>query len=358
MKTVRHQTFGGPEVLSFENLPGPKSPQGDQVVVACRVSGVNFADTLKRRNLYPLLSDGGLGLDTGIDAGVNTGINTGMNSLAPVSLVPGFEASGVVQSVGENVVGFMPGDRVLVLVGGGCYADYVTVSQRNVYALPDEITFEQAVCLPYQGLTAYFMLLEALTDRTLPSVLVHAAAGGVGLFAVQLARLMGAGNIVGTVGSLQKADLLKDEGFAEAVVYTDHDWPERALAANGNAPYDLILDSVGGAVLSNSFSLLAPGGQVTVFGRTSGEAMLFDPVDLIMKNQAVRGFSLQPYASRHDLVEEGLLKLFDFVREDRLKPIITGRFALSQAAYAHKLMEERRTTGKIVLSADLDGAPE
>lgn len=330
MKAVRYHSFGGPEVLTLEEVP-LLPPGDDEVQVRCRVSGVNFGDTMKRRNVYP--------------------------QVAAMPAVPGVEAAGIVESVGRNVQGLAPGDRVLVIAQGGCYAQFVIASQRQVYRIPDEITFEQAVCLPGQGLTSYFMLEEALMDRTLPSVLVHAAAGGVGMFLVQLARLMGAGNIVGTVGSDAKARLLEEEGFADAVNYSDHDWVEQALAANGNAPYDLIFDSVGGSILSRSFSILAEGGQITVFGRASGESVLIDPVDLVMKNQSLRGFSLIPYVAKqanHDLVVEALAQLFEYIVEDRLKPKITGRFALSQAGFAHRLMEERKTTGKIVLSADLD----
>ena len=328
MKAVRYHHHGDPEVLRIEDIP-TENPRDDEVLVRSRVAGVNFADTLQRRNAYPA-------------------------DMAPqIPAVPGFEAAGEVEAVGRNVVDFMPADRVLVIARGGCYAQYVTAPSRYVFALPDEITYEQAVALPGQGLTAYFMLEEAMMERIFPSILIHAAAGGVGMLLLQLARLMGAGNVVGTVGSEAKVKLLEEEGLTPAIDYSQPDWAERVLEANGGSPYDLIFDSVGGAVLHNSLPLLAPGGQLTVFGRASGEPAVIDPIMLARQNQTVRGFSLYPYVEQRSLVEEALSELFGYVASDRLKLKITGRFGFGEAALAHRLLEERKTTGKIVLSADL-----
>ncbi|TCJ18370.1 quinone oxidoreductase [Rubrobacter taiwanensis] len=323
MKAVRVGEFGGPEVLEYTEVERPEPGQGE-VLIAVRSIGVNYADTMRRRDRYVLRQT--------------------------LPFVPGSEVAGVVEEIGAGVEGVRPGDRVVTLLGTGGYAEYAVAPARGLIPVPDGLDFDRAAAVPLQGLTAYHVLKTSGRLREGESVLVHAAAGGVGTLAVQMARLMGAGTIIATASSPEKLELARSLGAGALVNYTEEDWPERVREATGGRGADVILEMVGGDFPEKNLHCLAPFGRMVVFGAASGERGTIAPVDLMRKNQVVAGFFLPQIMRRPELLLPSLREILGWISAGSLKLTIGARFPLAHAAEAHRALEERRTTGKIILN--------
>ena len=242
MQAIRFHTIGGPEVLKLEDVEKPR-PGAGEALVRIHVAGVNFADTLLRRGRYARQPE--------------------------FPETPGFEAAGVVEEVGEGVGGALVGRRVAILGGQHCYAEYTVAPAGQLIFLPDQLSLEDGAAFPAQALTAYHMLYTA--DRVKPgmSVLVHAAAGGVGLQAIQMAKQAGA-RVFGTTSSEEKAKLARDMGADEVILYNKADFAERIKELTQGRGVDLVLDSVGRATFAGSLKCLAPFGHVILYGAASG----------------------------------------------------------------------------------------
>ena len=323
MKTIRFHEIGGPEVLRFEDVERPQMAP-NRVLVRIHAIGVNFADTLLRRGAY----------------------------LAQPKLpeTPGFEAAGVVEEVGENEDSNLLGQRVVVL-GERCYAEYVTALPSQLIRLPDEISFEQGAAFPVQALTAYHMLYT--TDRVGPgrTVLVHAAAGGVGLLAVQMAKLAGA-RVFGTTSSLEKAKVVQDAGADEIILYNETDFAEKVGQLTEQRGVDIVLDSVGRATFRESLASLAPFGHLISFGSASGRP---DPVDignLYARSLKVSAFWLFTVTRTPEVAQRGVRQVLEWIMRGKIDLRIGLKLPLEQAAVAHQRMEARQTTGKILLTTD------
>ncbi len=323
MKAILAEEFGEPDVLQYKEVERP-SPGPGKVLIEVRSIGVNYADTMRRRNQY----------------------------LVPQELpfVPGSEVAGTVAEVGEGVEGVSSGDRVMTLLGMGGYAPYAVAPLENLIPLPDGLDFDEAAAVPLQGLSAYHILKTSGRLARGESVLVHAAAGGVGTLAVQMAKLLGAGKVIATASTREKLELARDLGADVLVNYTDDDWPERVREATDGVGADVILEMVGGDFPEKNLSCLAPFGRMVVFGAASRDRGTLVPASLMNGNQTLTGFWLPPVMGRPDLAGNSLQDILGWVASGELRLTIGARYPLERAAEAHADLEGRRTTGKIILN--------
>ena len=323
MKTIRFYEVGGPEVLRYEDAERPLLTPG-RVLVRVHTIGVNFADTLLRRGAY----------------------------LAQPKLpeTPGFEAAGVVVEVGEGADAGLIGQRVVVL-GEHCYAEYVTASPSQLIVLPDNISFDLGAAFPVQALTAYHMLYTAAHVGQGDTVLIHAAAGGVGLLAVQMAKLAGA-RVFGTTSSMEKAKIVKDAGADEVILYTQTDFAERVAQLTHHRGVDLVLDSVGQETIPGSLASLAPFGHLISFGSASGRPDPIDVASLYARSLKVSAFWLFTVSRTPEIAQRGISRVLEWISDRKIHLRIGLKLPLEQAAEAHRRMEARQTSGKILLAVE------
>ena len=327
MKAIQMSRFGGPDVFEMVEVPTPEPGPG-QVLVRVRAAGVNLADTLMRENRYAITPE--------------------------LPTILGMEAAGTIESLGRGVYGVAVGARVAaplfaagVFFGG--YAEYVVIDAGLIVLLPDALSFEVATALMMQGLTALTLTKQAPPKGK--TVLVSAAAGGVGSLLIQLAKRAGAKTVIAAASTSEKLAFAASIGADVGVNYTEPNWVEQARAASdGNGP-DIIYESVGGEVTKSSLDLLAPLGQLVIYGALniqSFELGVPELLGLIFKNQSVSGFALVPLLTPESL-KAGLAELFGLAVNGQIKVVIGGTFSLEHAAEAHQALEGRRTTGKVVL---------
>jgi NADPH2:quinone reductase len=323
MKAIQVDEFGGSEVLKLVDVERP-SPGEDEVLIEVRSVGVNYADTMRRRNQYLVET--------------------------PLPFVPGSEAAGVVAEVGTDVEDAKEGDRVVTLLGTEGYAEYAVAPARNLIPIPKVMNFDEAAAIPLQGLTAYHVLKTSGMLEEGESVLVHAAAGGVGALAVQMAKLMKAGTVIATASTREKLDLAKSLGADVLINYTEEGWPEQVREATGGAGADVILEMVGGDFIQKNLQCLNTFGRMVVYGAASGERGSLVPMDLMYKNQTVVGFYLPRIMSRPELFVPSLQEILGWISSGDLKLSIGARYPLEKAREAHDALEGRQTMGKIVLN--------
>jgi len=277
-------------------------------------------------------------------------------ALTPVlPAILGHEVAGVIESTGDDVAGLAVGTRVAapLFAAGvwfGGYAEYVVIDSNVVVPLPDALSFDEAA-LMVQGLTALYLTKQAPPRGK--SVLVNAAAGGVGTLLVQLARRAGARTVVAAASTDHKLDIARGLGADAVVNYTHDDWVEQVRAVTGGAGADIIYESAGGEVTTASLEALAPLGEIVIYGALNIQSFALgvpELLRLIFGNQSVTGFALAPLLTAEGL-RSGLTELFELAVNGRLQVRIGGRFALDRVADAHRALEGRRTTGKIVLAA-------
>jgi NADPH:quinone reductase len=326
MNAIRLHGQGGPEMLTYERIPVPQPAPGE-VVIRTRATGVNFADVVRRRG-------GAYAVST------------------PLPYALGGEAVGVVEQVGEGVDPELLGRRVLVFPGQGSYAEFVAAPEMRVYPLPDTLPDAEALALFVQGLTAALILKRHVRMGRSDTVLVQAAAGGVGSIAVQLARHYGAHKVIGCASSAQKRALVLSLGADAAVDYSRAGWDEEVRALTNGQGVDVVMEVTGGAIARTSFSLLKTFGRVCAYGLTSEERWEIDTQSLCPKCAFVSGFWLRQYLDDKPLILAELGELASLVATGTLKIQIGGRFRLSDAASAHQALENRASTGKLILVPD------
>lgn len=323
MKATRVHKPGGPEVLRLEDVETPE-PGAGQVLIKVEAAGINYADT-----------------------GVRKGIRFGPHQ-AEMPLTPGFEVAGTVAALGEGVEAPLEGTRVVAVLESGGYAEYAIADAGMVLEIPEEVDFHTAsAALLVQGITAYGVLHDAARLQKGESVLVQAAAGGVGSLAVQFARLAGAGTILGTAGSAEKRDLVSSLGADYTIDYGREDWTKQVLEATGGSGVDVVLESVGGEAGSRAFECLAPLGRLVMFGAASGRPM--PPPDLMQLN--VKGQTLSGFGGpwiRPGRAQAAREEIFRYLRNGDLR-VVGSSFPLTGAAEAHRAIERRATVGKVIL---------
>jgi NADPH:quinone reductase len=323
MKQIIVNEFGGPEKLISHDVPMPSAGDG-QIVIKVEASGVNFSDAMQRRNQY----------------------------VHPVTLpyLPGFEVAGIVTELGKGVENISVGDRVVAMLpGGGGYAQYAVTPSYLAAVIPPTISAQESLALQVQGLSAYLMLKDGAKLQAGQTVLIQAAAGGVGTLLVQIAKQMGAGKIIATAGAVEKLAFAKSLGADELINYTESDWVQKVKDATGGKGVDLIIDSTGGEILRNSVNCLAPFGRLISFGNPTGGSTSIEAFTLVSDNLILQGFGLASYFEKPDLMQEAYQYLFSQTATGKLKVHVGQTFPLKDAAEAHKQMESRKTTGKTVL---------
>jgi NADPH2:quinone reductase len=313
MKVIQVNKFGGPEAMEFVDIADPM-PSGNQELITVTSIGVNYADTHQIENGY----------------------------LAPQSLplIPGLEVVGTTTS----------GRRVLASVETGGYAQKALANPAVVIDIPDGISDAQALCMLVQGSTAWHILKTLGHVKAGESVVIHAAAGGVGTIAVQLAKLWGA-TVIAVTSSDAKSQLVKSLGADFVVNAKSDDLASAMLTANNGKPIDLILEMVGGKTFDSSLAVLAPFGRLITYGNASRSAPRpIVPGTLITGTKTVTGFWLAHCFGHRELLNDVITELFTLVLSGKLRPVIGENFPLSQAAQAHRAMLARETTGKVTLN--------
>lgn len=316
MKAVRIHKFGGTDGLSVDEVATPEPGEG-QILIRTRAAGVNFADIMLREGRYLFRPD--------------------------LPFTPGFEAAGTIEAIGQGVTGPEPGQRVLAMSRGGGYAEFVAADAGAAIPIPEGMDFAPATALLVQGLTA-LGLLHGVTEGT--TILIHAAAGGVGSLLVQLAKLRGA-VVIGTASNAEKLELVKRLGADATVDYTNDAWPEKVRAAAGGDGADLIIEMVGGDLGRRNFECLKQKGRMIVYGAASGEDFEISALGLLSRMQTVSGYNLN--LETQENIAAFAAELMKYYLEGRLTVSVTD-FPLEKAADAHKAIESRRTTGKVVLT--------
>jgi NADPH2:quinone reductase len=234
-------------------------------------------------------------------------------------------------------------------MANGGYAEYTTAAASAVLPIPPGMDFRQAAAFPVQGITAYQLLHEAGRLAQGEGVLVHAAAGGVGTLAVQVAKLMGAGTVLGTASNASKLELARRLGADVTINYTEENWAEQVIEATDGKGADIILEMVGGRVAEQSLRCLAPYGRLVVFGAASGERASFSSVQLMYQNQSVIGYWLTAWMQRPDRIAHAVSELMKYLATGKLEIVVGQTFPLAEATTAHQAIADRHTTGKVVL---------
>jgi NADPH:quinone reductase len=321
MKAIQVAAVGGPEVLNLVNLPVP-DPKPNEALVQIKAAGVNFIDVYFREGRYP----------------------------APLPFINGQEAAGLVVAVGSDVTTVRLGDRVTYTGVLGSYAEYAAVPVDRLVKIPDELDFDQAAAAMLQGMTAHYLTHSTYPIKNGEAVLVHAAAGGVGLLLVQLARNLGA-RVIGTAGSEEKAQLARDAGADEVIVYTKQDFETETRRLTDGQGVHVVYDGVGKDTFAKDLNVLRPRGYLVLFGGASGAVAPFDLLDLTKHGSLfVTRPSLQHYiATRAELEQRAKDVLQGVVRGD-LKLRIHKAYRLEETQQAHRDLEGRKTTGKLLLT--------
>nr|WP_155111098.1 NADPH:quinone oxidoreductase family protein [Metabacillus mangrovi] len=270
-----------------------------------------------------------------------------------VPYVPGLDLAGTVIGSGEGVTKFFPGQRVVAFPSKGSYAQFAVADERLVFAIPDNMDWSAAAAFPVVSFTAYQLLADVGRVQPGESVLIHAAAGGIGTTAIQLAKAMGAGQVIGTVGKVDKIPAAYRAGADYVICLESEDFPPAVLDATEGEGADVILDSISGAVAEQSLTCLAPYGRLVHFGNAGGEAGSFQTADLHSSCRAVLGFSFgTTRKKRPHLLEKTAEHVFSLYEKGLLNIEIGGRYPLEQAAEAHDLVESRMSTGKVLLDVN------
>jgi len=320
MKAIQVQKTGGPEVLTLVDLPVPK-PKANEAVVKIAASGVNFIDVYFREGRYP----------------------------SALPFVDGQEAAGTVTEVGSEVTTVQPGDRVVYTGVIGAYAEYAAVPADRLVHVPDKITDQQAAAAMLQGMTAHYLVNSTYPLKKGETVLIHAAAGGVGLLLVQMARSIGA-RAIGTVGTEEKAKLAREAGADDVILYTQKDFEVETKRLTENKGVHVVYDGVGKSTFEKGLNVLRPRGYMVLFGGASGAVPPFDPIALSQKGSLflTRPSLLHYIATRQEL-EQRSSDVFNMIIAGKLKLRIGHVYKLEEVQQAHRDLEGRKTTGKILL---------
>jgi NADPH:quinone reductase len=313
MRAIQMQEFGGPEVLQLVELPAPEPAEGEVLIRVGR-AGLNYADTHQRTNSYL--------------------------AKATLPLIPGSEVAGVREDTGE---------RVVALCGNGGYAEYATAPGALTFPIPDGVDDATALALLLQGLTAWHLYKTCARVQPGESVVIIAAAGGVGSLAVQLGKPLGAGRVVAVASSKEKRDLTLGLGADVAVDAAPEGLAERLVEANLGEKVDAVFEMAGGRVFEECMSALAPFGRCVTYGIASEEPNTVSTGSLMRRSQAVVGFWLMDCIGRPAMIDDALADLFARVAAGELRVVVGGTYPLADAAQAQIDLRERRTTGKVLL---------
>ena len=320
MKAVLVSNTGGPEVLTYTDVETPKAKAGEALVKIAAI-GVNYIDVYHRTGLYKI----------------------------PTPFTPGSEAAGTVEAVGEGVTEVAIGDHVAYAMAMGAYAEYSAVPAAKLVKLPDGVDFKIGAAAMLQGMTAHYLVTSTYNLKSGDAALVHAAAGGVGLLLIQMAKRIGA-RVFGTVSTEEKAKLAIEAGADHVILYTKEDFEAEIKRLTEGRGLQVVYDSVGKDTFLKSLHVLAPRGMLALFGQSSGPVPAFDP-GLLAQGGSL--FLTRPSMAHYTLTREELTwratDVFNWIKSGDLKVRIHGTYPLRDAAQAHRDLEGRKTTGKVLL---------
>ena len=320
MKAIVISEPGGPETLALAEVPEPEAGPGE-ILARVDAAGLNYIDTYHRTGLYPV----------------------------EFPLIPGLEGAGTVVSTGPDVETISVGDRIGWVEAMGSYAEQVVVPAARAITVPDDVPIETAAAVLLQGLTAHYLATDTFSVGEGDTCLVHAGAGGVGLLLTQIATRKGA-RVITTVGTPAKAELSRAAGASDVILYSETDFAEAVESLVGPHALDVVFDGVGKATFDKSLDLLRPRGMMVTFGNASGPVPEVSPLTLMAKGSL---FLTRPTMRHYLQTTEELLgragDLFRWIGEGELEVRIGERFPLAEAAEAHRALEGRKTTGKVLL---------
>ncbi len=321
MRAIQVSRVGGPEVLELVDVVRP-SPKTGEVLVKIEAAGVNFIDTYLREGRYP----------------------------AELPFVPGQEAAGVVAGLGGDVVGFALGDRVAWAGTRGAYAEFACVPVVALVKVPEGISLEDAAAVMLQGMTAHYLAHDTYAIKAADTVLIHAGAGGVGLLLTQMAKMLGS-RVVTTVSTAAKAELSRAAGADHVILYTQTNFAEEVKRITDGDGLPVVYDSVGKTTFEDSLKCLRPRGLMVLFGASSGAVPPFDLIRLsTMGSLYVTRPTMKDYVASREELERRAADVFGWMGRGKLKVRIGHRYSLADAAQAHRDLEARKTTGKVLLT--------
>ncbi|MFD0695662.1 zinc-binding alcohol dehydrogenase family protein [Paenibacillus sp. GCM10027628] len=322
MKAIVVTAFGGPEFMAYRDLEIPQVQSG-QVLIRVEKTSVNFADIKSRYG----------------------------KKGASLPFIPGLDAAGVIEQVGADVTHLKAGQRVIAFPSKGTYAEYVVADANLTFALPDSIDFETAAACPVVSFTSFKLLADVARLEPGETVLIHAAAGGIGTTAIQLAKLLGAGSVIGTVGHSKKVDAALNAGADHVISLDQEDFADKVNRLTEGKGANVILDSIAGSISERSLLCLAPYGRLVHFGNSSGEMGHFKTQDLHASCRSVLGFSFgTTRVQRPHLLQNTADRVLNYISKGQLKMNIGKQFALKDAAQAHEWVESRQSTGKVLMN--------
>jgi NADPH2:quinone reductase len=320
MKAIRIHETGGPEKLQYEEIPAP-TPGPGQARVKIHAIGVNFIDIYYRTGLYK----------------------------SQLPFTPGMEAAGIVDAVGENVEGVARGERVAYAMNPGAYAEYALVNAWQLVTLPEKIDYSTGAAAMLQGMTAHYLTHSTYPLQRGQTVLIHAAAGGVGLLLIQIAKMIGA-RVIGTVSTQEKEDLARYAGADHVIRYDIRDFETEARNITQGRGVDVVYDSVGRTTFDKSLNCLKRRGMAVLFGQSSGIVPALDLNVLNAKGSVyVTRPSLAHYAATQEEIDWRAGDVLEWLAEGKLNVRIDRSYPLSEAAEAHRVLESRLTKGKVLL---------
>ena len=320
MKAIRVHTPGGPEVMKLEEVPEPKAGPG-QAVVKLEAAGLNYIDVYFRTGMYK----------------------------APLPLTPGLEGAGTVTQLGDGVKDLKPGDRVAYTGIPGSYAQMNVCPADRLVKLPDKLSFRDGAASMLQGMTAHYLTRSTYPLKSGDTCLVHAAAGGMGLLLTQMGKMFGA-TVIGTVSTDEKAALAKQAGADHVILYSKQDFVAEVKRITGNRGVDVIYDGVGATTFEKGLTCIRPRGVMALYGAASGPVA---PLDLQLLNANGSLFVTRPSLNHHIASREELVQrsgdVLGWIRDGKLKLRVETTFPLDKAGEAHRALEGRKTTGKVLL---------
>jgi NADPH:quinone reductase len=320
MRAIQVSQVGGPEALQLVEVPIP-TPAADEVLVQIKAAGVNFIDVYFREGRYP----------------------------APLPFINGQEAAGVVTGVGSNVSSVKVGDRVAYTGVRGSYAEYAAVPAERLVVIPDQLDFQSAAASMLQGMTAHYLSHSTYPIQRGDRVLIHAASGGVGLLLVQMAKHLGA-RVIGTVGNAAKAELARDAGADEVILYSEQDFEAETKRLTNNEGVHVVYDGVGKATFDKDLNVLRPRGYLVLFGGASGPVPPFDLIQLSQKGSLfLTRPTLHHYIHTRAELEHRSNDVLNMLAAGELKLRIHQTYPLAKAQQAHLDLEGRKTSGKLLL---------
>ncbi len=320
MNAIQVQKPGGPEVLTLVDIPVPK-PKPHEAVVKVSAAGVNFIDVYLREGRYP----------------------------STLSFISGQEGSGIVSEIGADVKSFKPGDRVAYTGIPGSYAEYAAVPADRLVLLPPGITEHQAAAAMLQGMTAHYLVHDTYPLKKGETALIHAAAGGAGLLLVQMAKNIGA-RVIGTAGTEEKAKLAREAGADEVILYAQEDFEAETKRLTDGKGVHVVYDGVGKTTFDKDLNILRPRGYLVLFGASSGPVPPFDLVKLSQKGSLfVTRPTLVHHIATHEELQQRATAVLTMIAKGKLKLRIEHIYPLREAQQAHRDLEARKTTGKLLL---------